>query len=191
MYAKYTLILLMFFFVASEAFSQSEGKRRGKNKIYEEISFEDMVHRYLAKECSSMNSYEGIYSVSCIITQRSKKFLSKKDRVKVLERKDNYARVAILKDWPGSIRDFIEISLSFRDTNTFPVVGELSMLSEGRGMIYKHIEPDGSVMSFSLASNPTEILEGEYSFMEGRKTITYKISYLKLYPKASDALVGK
>lgn len=158
--------------------------KRMRKPVYEEVKFEDMVHRYFGKQVGTPDPVEGIYAVSCVITRRSKRFLSARERVKVVERKDNYARVAILKDWPGSSRDYIEVSMSYRDAHVYPIVGEVSRLSEGRGMIYKHIEPDGTVMSFSMTNEPDELIEGEYSFMQGRSTITYKISYLKTYPKS-------
>jgi hypothetical protein len=50
-------------------------------------------------------------------------------------------------------------------------------------MIYKHTEPDGSIVSFSMISESPELLEGEFSKMEKKRTITYRLSYLKIYPK--------
>jgi hypothetical protein len=63
-------------------------------------------------------------------------------------------------------------------------MGEFNVLSEGQGLIYNHFEPDGTSMSFSMKSE-ADLVEGEHSFMDGKKTITYKISYLKIYPKSS------
>src|SRR5687768_8119442 len=103
--------------------AQNETKKRLKKTNYEEVDFEDLVHRYFGKDTSS--PLEGIYSVSCVITQRNKKFLSKAERIRIVGRKDNYARVAILKDWPGSKRDFIEVSMSYRDAKKYPIVGEM------------------------------------------------------------------
>ena len=175
--------------VTQFCFAQSESTKRLKKTNYEEVDFEDMVQRYFGKASSS--PLEGIYSVSCVITKRNKKFLSKAERIRVVGRKDNYARVAIVKDWPGSKRDFIEVSLSYRDAKKYPIVGELNFLSEGEGLIYKHIEPDGKTISFSMISESVELLEAEYSDMQKRKTITYRLSYLKIYPKSSDITVFK
>jgi len=141
------------------------------------------MHRYLGKETGSFNKLEGIYSVSCVITKSSKSFLTGQHKVKVVERKDNYARVAILKDWPGAKRDFIEVSLSYHVANKYPIVGEMSTLSRGEAYIYKHMEPDGSVRDFSMATASLDLIEGEHSEMYNRKTITWKLSYLKIYPK--------
>ena len=177
--------LLMFQF----SVAQNESQKKLKKTIYEEVDFEDLAHRYFGK--STSDPLEGIYSVSCVITKRNKKFLSKAERIRVVGRKDNYGRVAILKDWPGSKRDFIEVSLSYHDAKKYPIVGELNYLSQGEGLIYKHLEPDGRTISFSMISESVELLEAEYSDMQKRKTITYRLSYLKIYPKSSEVTVFK
>jgi hypothetical protein len=185
-----TLFFLLPILIASYVSEgQSKPNRKGKRMVYEEVDFEDLIKRYFGKERSDV--VEGIYSVSCVITKRNKRFLSKRERIRVVERKDNYARVAVLKDWPGSSRDYIEVSLSYRDAKKYPIVGELNLLSQGEGFIYKHIEPDGSPVSFSMISESVEMLEGEYSEMEKRKTVTYRLSYLKIYPKTSEVTVFK
>jgi hypothetical protein len=130
------------------SYSQVKSKSFFKKPHYQEIDFEDLMHRYLGKEAGMYSKLEGIYSVSCTITRTSKAFLSNRQKVKVVERKDNYARVALLKDWPGTSRDFIEVSLSYHITNKYPIVGEVSTLAEGEAYIYRHVEPDGSVHDF-------------------------------------------
>lgn len=159
-------------------------KNRHKKYLYSEVSYEDLIRRYLEKESGSMNAVEGIYSVSCIITKRGKPFLSGREKEQVVERKDNYARVAIIKERPGQKCDYLEISLSYREPDKYPIMGELNVLAEGRGIIYKHIEPDGSDITFSMTSD-SDLIEGEYSLMKGSKTITYKLSYLRIFPKSA------
>jgi hypothetical protein len=180
-----TKILSLFLLIVLTAhYSYSQTNSIFKRSHYQEIDFEDLMHRYLGKEAGSFNTLEGIYSVSCVITKSSKAFLSGKQKVKVVERKDNYARVAILKDWPGMQRDFIEVSLSYHVTNKYPIVGEMSTLAEGEAYIYKHFEPNGSSFDFSMATGSTGLIEGQHSEMQRRKTIAYKLSYMKIYPKA-------
>lgn len=186
---KYLCLLSCLLIVVFMAGAQTKPSRKQKKIVYQEVSFEDMIRRYFGKEKST--PFEGIYSVSCGITTRKKRFLSNRERIKVVERKDNYARVAIMKDWPESSRDYVEITLSYRDARRYPIVGEFSILSEGKGLIYKHIEPDGTPISFSMMRESDEMLEAEYSVIEGRKTITYRLSYLKVYPKTSALTVFK
>jgi len=178
------LTILCLFLLTQATFAQTKPPTFLKKTHYEVVNFEDLMHRYFGKEAGSFTRLEGIYSVSCVITKSSKGFLTGQLKVKVVERKDNYARVAILKDWPGSQRDFIEVSLSYHVSNVYPIVGELSTLSSGgEAYIYKHIEADGSVRDFSMAPALPDMIEGEFSEMQKRKTITYKLSYMKIYPK--------
>lgn len=165
------------------SFAQPGSRSLFKKSQYEEVDFEDLMHRYFGKEAGDFNKLEGIYSVSCVITRSSKNFFTGQLKVKVVERKDNYARVAILKDWPGTNRDFIEVSLSYHVTDKYPIVGELSTLSAGEAYIYKHIEPDNTIMDFSMASSSLDLIEGAHTEMYKRKTITYKLSYMKIFPK--------
>jgi hypothetical protein len=183
-------ILLVFVALSSVctciSFGQTSSKRVGKT-AYEEVDFEDMMHRYFGKATSS--PLEGIYSVSCVITKRTNRILSKREKIQVVERKDNYGRIAIMKDWPGSKRDFIEVSMSYRDAKKYPIVGELNEVAEGRALVYRHIEPDGQIITFSMIRESEQLLEAEYSVVEKRKTITYRLSYLKMYPKTSEVTV--
>ena len=179
-------------FAACCSFAQSKSKTLFRKPHYQEVDFEDLMHRYFGKEAGTYNKLEGIYSVSCVITKTSKAFLTGKQKVKVVERKDNYARIAFLKDWPDTNRDFIEVSLSYHVTNKYPIVGEVSTISEGEAYIYKHIEPDGSLFDYSMAASSNNLIEGEHSEMRGRKIITYKLSYMKIYPKikGQDIVMG-
>jgi len=179
------VILLL---IGVPAFSQEASKKKSKKFQYEEVDFEDMMRRYFVKERS--HNLEGVYSVSCVITKRSKVFLSKREKIRIVERKDNYARIAILKDLPGRKQDFIEVSLSYHDAKKYPIIGAINSMSEGKGMVYTHVEPDGSIITFSMISESAELLEGEYSKIERRKTITYRLSYLKTFPKTPEVIAN-
>jgi hypothetical protein len=176
------LTFISVFLVGGAAVAQRSTKKRSKKRVvYEEVHFEDLVKRYLEKEVSPLSAIEGVYSVSCVIGKRSRNFFTREEQERVIERKDNYARIAILKDRPGSQRDFIEVSLSYRDAGRYPIMGEFNVFADGRGLIYNHFEPDGSTLSFSM-TNDTDLIEGEHSVVEGKKTITYRLSFLRIYP---------
>jgi len=182
-----TAILIAILSLASHvAAAQLKGKQ--KKTIYEEVDLENVMKRYFGK--SFGYSIEGIYSISCVITKRNKKFLSKSERIRIVGRQDNYAKVAIMKDWPSSNRDFIEVSLSYKKANHFPIMGKLDTMADGAGYIYTHIEPDGEELSFSMLESEG-LLEAEYSKIEKRRTITYRLSYLKIFPTASDVAVSE
>lgn len=176
-------LLIVFCLTAGVASAQIQLKSAAKKTVYEEVDFENVMKRYFGK--SFGYSIEGIYSVSCVITKRNKRFLSKSERIRIVARQDNYAKVAIMKDWPTSNRDFIEVSLSYKKANNFPIMGELDAMADGAGYIYTHIEPDGERMTFSMLESDG-LLEAEYSQVEKRKTVTYQLSYLKIYPTISD-----
>lgn len=180
------VMVVMMAFTAGVCHAQLGFKKPVKFS-YASVDYEDLIHRYVEK--TTGHKLEGIYSVSCVITKRNKKLLNDGERIRIVARKDNYARIAILKDKPGSKHDFIEVSLSYRDPKKYPIVGEFNLLSEGDGMIYNHIEPNGSKMPFSMLSESDELLEAEYTRMEKNATITYRLSYLKIYPKSTDMTV--
>ena len=165
--------------------AQDDIVTKKKRSIYEEVDLENVMRRYFGK--SFGYSIEGIYSVSCTITKRNKKFLSKAERIRIVARQDNYAKVAIMKDWPASNRDFIEVSLSYRKANSFPIIGELNAMADGAGYIYSHLEPDGTILRFSMLESEG-LLEAEYSKMEKRTTLTYRLSYLKIFPTEKEAI---
>jgi hypothetical protein len=188
---RIAITLFLSFVVAGHSFSQeklSRALRMKKKHQYEHVDFENLIRRYFEKESS--HSAEGIYSVSCVITKRYKALFTGNEKEKVIERKDNYARVAILKDLAGTNRDFIEVSLSYRDANKYPIIGSMNSVADGPGYIYHHIEPNGYVLTFSIIGESAEILQGEFTKMEGRKEITYKLSYIKIFPKNQAVVIS-
>jgi hypothetical protein len=149
---------------------------------YEQVTFEDLSKRYLDKADGPWNDVEGIYSVSCVIVRKGKSLLAGTERERVIERRDNYARIAILRERPGASRAFIAVSLSYREAGKYPIVGQFDAFGDGRGLIYKHFEPDGSSMSFSMTRDK-DLVEGEYTVQEARSTVTYRLTFLKVYPE--------
>jgi hypothetical protein len=155
-----------------------------KKHAYQEIDVAEMIRRYVSKPPVSQPSIEGIYSVSCVVTKKGKGLLSSEVKEKVVDRKDNYASVAIMKDREDAGHDFIELSMSQSGAQKYPIVAELTTLSEGRGFLCKHIEPDGEVLTFTFTfDGNSDILEGVYTKVNGGATITYSLTYLKTFPK--------
>lgn len=159
--------------------------KKQKSLFAEHIDFEGMVKRYLMKETQPMEPLEGIYSVSAIISKRGG-FLSNPNREKIIARKDNYAKVVIMKDSEHANREYLEVSLASKVPGKYPVVGEFSSLSEGKAFVYKHYEPKKPNISYSFVLSEFDILDGVLTEVVRRKTITYKLSYLKIYPKKED-----
>ncbi|HYG18360.1 MAG TPA: hypothetical protein VD816_05495 [Ohtaekwangia sp.] len=172
--------------VATPGFAQfGSGLLTKKKKYdYQKVDVTDMIRRYVAKPSSSPVSIEGIYSVSAVVVKRGKGLLSSEVREKVVDRKDNYASVAIMRDREGAENEFIEVSLTQKGAPEFPIVATLTTLSEERGFLSKHIEPDGEILTFTFTYHgDSDILEGVYTKSSGGSTITYTLTYLKTYPK--------
>jgi hypothetical protein len=166
--------------------ASAQKKFTNKKAVYEEVDLEQMIRRYFGKDVAAFNSIEGIYAVSCVITRTGNNFLTGQPVTKVVSRRDNYARVAIMKDWPGSKREYIEVSMSYHQTNKYPIVGEFGVMLEGGGYFYTHTEPDGSRMNFTMIYDNAEMIEGRYSYSQRRRVITFQLTYMKIFPKAHE-----
>jgi hypothetical protein len=167
-------------------FSTDAQSRRASRKFqYETIGLEDVIRRYMVKDGREVYPLEGMYSVTCTVVKRYKSWPWKVDKEKIVLMKENYARVAILKDWPDATREFIEMSLTQKDVPKLPIVGEFNQWKEGEGYIYKHTEPKGGMMSFTfLLDKDGDVLEGVRSEVSGSKTIIYTLTYVKIFPKS-------
>lgn len=167
-----------------------KSKQERASPFAEQIDFEGMVKRYLMKDSEPMERLEGIYSVSAIISKRGG-FLANPNREKVIARKDNYAKVVIIKDSEHPNREYVEVSLASKIPGKYPVVGEFTSLAEGNAFVYKHYEPKTTGITYSFVMSEFDILDGVLTEIVKRKTITYKLSYLKIYPKKEDAALRK
>jgi len=193
-YIKYVVLLVLFPLMGfgqndGNSFSKS-GRKKNQSPFAEHIDFEGMVKRYLVKQTEPMEPLEGIYSVSAIISKRGG-FLSNPNREKVMVRKDNYAKVVIMRDSEHPNREYVEVSLASKSPGKYPVVGEFSSLAEGKAFVYKHYEPNQPVISYSFVLSEFDILDGVLTKIVKRKTITYKLSYLKIYPKKEEIPVRR
>lgn len=159
-------------------------RQRQKVNPYEQIDFGSMVNRYLNKDKSSVGTIEGIYSVSSLITKKGKGLLSSTEKEKVVERKENYSKVAILLDPGNTNREYLEVPLDKDILPSYSIRGEFTNVSDGNIMVYKHFEPRGKVLSYTFSyDKQRDMLEGIRTENDGGFTITYKLTYLKLLPK--------
>lgn len=61
-------------------------------------------------------------------------------------------------------------------------------MSDGNILVLKHFEPKGVVLTYSLTFDANhELLEGVRTETKGGRTFTYKLTYVKLYPKTVTA----
>lgn len=174
-----TLFLLLLSIQSCVVLSPLTNQPR-KNSAFKQVDFQDLINRYMKRE--ENNSIEGVYSVSAIVTKKAKNLLGVlKD--KTTDRRENYAKVAILKEKSNG-RDYIELSLNKKDLASYSIVGEFNIAANGDILVYKHFEPKAKETSYTFTlSENSEILEGVRVENDRNAQITYKLIYVKLTPK--------
>jgi hypothetical protein len=158
---------------------------------YEQINFVELMRRYVSKEKAGRYDIEGIYSVSISVLKKNKPLFSSEFKEKEVERKENYAQVAIIRDNSRNNREYIEIPLDKANEPSYSVRGEFTGMSSGNVLVLKHFEPKGRILNYQFAYDEgKEILEGISTETSGNVTYTYKLTFVKLYPKGVRAPVN-
>lgn len=162
--------------------------QKAKVSPFEQVDFQELMRRYMDKDQSSLGAIEGVYSVSIVVEKKSKGLFSSSEKERVVERKENYATVAILKDRNNSNREYMEISLDKDRLPSYAVRGEFTAMNESNIMIYKHLEPKGKTITYTFTFDSNkDMLEGVRTELNGKAEFTYTLTYLKLYPKRIDS----
>lgn len=157
---------------------------------FEQVDFQELMKRYMNKDASSADEIEGIYSVSIVVEKKNKPLFSSEEQQRVVERKENYATVAILRDHTSG-REFMEISLEKEKQASYSVRGEFTGMNDRNIMIYKHFEPKGKSLTYTFSfDKDRDMLEGVRTEVNGKTEYTYKLVYLKLQPKHNSAGSG-
>jgi hypothetical protein len=162
-------------------------RQRQKVYAFEQINFKDLMNRYLAKDGASIGTIEGIYSVSVVIIKKGKGLLSSTEKEKTVERRENYSKVAIIRDPGNANREYIEISMNKEFQLSCAVLGDFTRATDSNILIYKHFESKGKNSSYTFTyDNASDLLEGIRTENNGSTTYTYKLTYIKLFPKVND-----
>jgi hypothetical protein len=164
-----------------------------KRKIYayEQLNFHALMQRYLSKENSSLGTIEGIYSVSILVKKKGKSLLSPVEKEKVLQRKENYSKVAIIRDTGDPNREYLEISLDNEFLPSYSVRGEFTSMTEANILIYKHLEARGQSSTYTFTYDRSrDILEGVRTENKNQAEYTYTLTYIKLHPKNTEEMVS-
>lgn len=157
---------------------------------FEQVDFQELMKRYMSKDVSSSDDIEGIYSVSIVVEKKNKPLFSSEEQQRVVERKENYATVAIVRDHTSG-REYIEISLDKEKQSSYPVRGEFAPMNDRNIMIYKHFEPKGKSFTYTFSfDKDRDMLEGIRTEVNGKTEFTYKMTYLKMQPKRNTAGSG-
>ncbi len=161
-------------------------KQNRKVHPFEQVDFQELMQRYMSKDNSSVGTIEGIYSVSVLVVKKGKGLLSSEVREKIMDRRENYSKVAIIRDVAGADREYFEIPLDKDLLPSYSVRGEFTGMTEANILVYKHFEPRGQVSTYTFTyDRARDILEGIRKENNGQAEITYTLTYLKLHPKAT------
>lgn len=145
---------------------------------FRQMNFQELIHRYMEK--TGTKSIEGVYTVSGLVMKKGKNLMGVV-KEKTTDRKENYARVAILREKNGT--DYIELSLNKTDQTSYSIVGGFKQAASGNIFVYSHYDPKGKDTSFTFTRDGSgDILEGVRVDNEGTTEITYKLTYVRLKP---------
>ncbi len=161
-------------------------RAKAKSSPLEQVTMMEMIERYMAKDQSSVGSIEGIYTISSVVTKKGKTILSAREKERITDRKENYTKVAIIRDNSEAGREYIELVIDKDYKATYAVYGEFSTMAESSLLIYKHFDSKARVTSYTFTYDKSkDILEGVRTDTNGNnKTVTTRLTYIKLSPKA-------
>lgn len=182
----YTIIVLLIALMAQSCSVEKAYTMRQKHKVYsyEQVNFNDVVKAYLNKQRGGESTIEGIYAVSKLVTKKGKGILSSTEKEKIIERAENYQQVAIIKDVKNLHREFIEIPIDNGLLPSYSIRGEFSEFTKNSLAVYKRLEKRNNFTTYTFSFDQSyDILEGIRIENNGSYTITYKLTYVKLFPK--------
>jgi hypothetical protein len=187
MNSRLLIVLLAIVFTSCSMEKLYTMKQSRKVYPFEQVNFHELVQRYMSKENSSIGTIEGIYSVSLVVTKKGKGLMSSVERERIIERKENYSKVAIIRDAGDANREYFEVSLDNESLPSYSVRGEFTRMTEANILIYNRLEPRGKTSTYTFTYDYSrDILEGVRKENSGQAEYTYNLTYIKLHPKKTD-----
>ncbi len=186
---KSTLVIVLLAILSTACSMEKLYTMKQSRKVYpfEQVNFHELVQRYMSKENSSIGTIEGIYSVSIVVTKKGKVFMSSVEKERIIERKENYSKVAIIRDAGDSNREYFEVSLDNESLPSYSVRGEFTRMTEANILIYNRLEPRGKTSTYTFTYDYSrDILEGVRKENSGQAEYTYNLTYIKLHPKKTE-----
>ena len=157
---------------------------KAKASPLEQVNLEEMIERYMAKDQTSIGTIEGIYSVSSVVTKKGKAVFSAREKERITDRRENYSKVAIIRDNSEAGREYIELVIDREHKVSYPVYGEFSAMAESNLLLYKHFDSKARSTSYTFTYDKAkDVLEGIRTDNSNNRTITYKLTYIKISPK--------
>jgi hypothetical protein len=113
--------------------------------------------------------------------------MSSVEKERIIERKENYSKVAIIRDAGDSNREYFEVSLDNESLPSSSVRGEFTRMTEANILIYNRLEPRGKTSTYTFTYDYSrDILEGVRKENSGQAEYTYNLTYIKLHPKKTE-----
>jgi len=186
---KSSLVIVLLAIVLTSCSMEKLYTMKQSRKVYpfEQVNFHELVQRYMSKENSSIGTIEGIYSVSIVVTKKGKGFMSSVEKERIIERKENYSKVAIIRDAGDANREYFEVSLDNESLPSYSVRGEFTRMTEANILIYNRLEPRGKTTTYTFTYDYSrDMLEGVRKENSSQAEFTYNLTYIKLHPKKTD-----
>jgi len=144
---------------------------------------EQNLRGYFDCNIDKLDPIEGIFTIS------SKYYNSYGS---IVDQKDNWGTLAIIKDTNSFTREFKEINLIQGDFPQYAITAEFTKASNGLIYLSKQFSPDGSSSNENFVWNNDlgMLISEKIEYYQGDK-FTIKRYYLKTYPKSDYAIDSK
>ena len=176
------LIILLTSFFTQEVLSQKNNTPKSNNWEYYNGTEKD-IRAYFDNNLKILDPIEGVFTLSHKIYN---------SYGSLIDQKDNWATLAIIKDTSSLTREFIEINLQQGDFPKYAITAAFTKASNGLIYLSKQFSPDGS------SSNENFVWDNELGMLLSEKTEFYKGNkftikryYLKTYPKSKNVISSK
>jgi len=143
---------------------------------YETLGFKDLMKRYMRKT-GEADPMEGIYLVTREVTRE---FKNTRRRSRLLDRDENYKTVAILADYRGGERTYIEVPIDKDFEMRYAIRGELKPSEDGTIFFYTHTLPRSRETYTLVRDRETGVLEAVRSVERAGGRVIHKLTFVKL-----------
>jgi len=176
------LIILLTSFFTQEVLSQKKNSPKSNNWEYFNGT-EKGIREYFDNNLKILDPIEGVFTLSHKIYD---------SYGSLIDQKDNWATLAIIKDTSSLTREFIEINLQQEDFPKYAITAEFTKASNGLIYLSKQFSPKGSSSNENFVwDNELSVLFSEQTKFYKGMNFTIKRYYLKTYPKSNNVISSK
>jgi S1-C subfamily serine protease len=175
-------IILISSCLAQEVLAQKKNSNKSNNWEYYNGT-DKSIREYFDDNFKKLDPVEGAFTISHKIYNAYGS---------LIEQKDNWQTLAIIRDSSSLTREFIEINLQQGDFPKYAITAEFTKASNGLIYLSKQYSPDGSSSNENFVwDNELGMLISEKTEFQKGKKYTIKRYYLKTYPKSQNVITPK